>query len=241
MKYSQWRIENIDLGEVFNYCQAVNDWALDLPRLQSIPSQLEEIVLLAFEKVLNRSKGAVGDLDSFEVALRYAEKSICQYVLNARESSDDGCDKALDEGRIYSAVLGVMFGGETNLEDEATLEFLLVFQLDRLVGLYRSLDFDKALYVFADVIEIKMMLLELELYNNYSANTEWEKSREARERAKKRHKATSEKKVAILAEWDATGHEYKGRADFARIVSSIRGVKYRTLYDWIAEHDKSKG
>jgi hypothetical protein len=55
-----------------------------------------------------------------------------------------------------------------------------------------------------------------------------------------RHKDTNDKKAAVLIEWDRTNAEYESRADFVRIVSPLRGLKYRTLYGWIAEHEKSK-
>ncbi|NHN76689.1 hypothetical protein HA520_05220 [Azotobacter chroococcum] len=55
-----------------------------------------------------------------------------------------------------------------------------------------------------------------------------------------RHKENREQKAAILAEWEATGSQYNSRADFARIVGELRGIKYRTLYDWIAAHEKTK-
>lgn len=58
--------------------------------------------------------------------------------------------------------------------------------------------------------------------------------------AKVRHSATAEKKARLLAEWDATGGEYESRADFARIVSQREGMLYRTLYDWIAVHDRAR-
>lgn len=63
---------------------------------------------------------------------------------------------------------------------------------------------------------------------------------EASERATLRHASTNQQKATLLAEWDAQGREYKSRADFARIVSKRDGVKYRTLYDWIAQHDSEK-
>lgn len=58
--------------------------------------------------------------------------------------------------------------------------------------------------------------------------------------ASERHRPMNEKKQSVLAEWDATRDEYNSRADFARIVGDLRGIKERTLYEWIAVHEKTK-
>lgn len=61
-----------------------------------------------------------------------------------------------------------------------------------------------------------------------------------RRSAKARHSPTNQQKANLLAEWDATASAYESRADFARIVSQREGIKYRTLYEWIAGHDRDK-
>ncbi|NWB48242.1 hypothetical protein [Pseudomonas gingeri] len=62
----------------------------------------------------------------------------------------------------------------------------------------------------------------------------------ASQAAHARHKDNREKKIAALKEWDQTGHEYQSRSDFARIIGNMRQIKFRTLYDWVTEHEKSK-
>ena len=61
-----------------------------------------------------------------------------------------------------------------------------------------------------------------------------------RRSANVRHMPTNQQKAAALAEWDTTSGDYKSRADFARIIGKRDRIKERTLYEWIAAHEKSK-
>lgn len=58
--------------------------------------------------------------------------------------------------------------------------------------------------------------------------------------ANARHRPVNEQKERLMEEWDRDGHSYKSRADFSRIVSRRENIKDRTLYEWIATHDKNK-
>jgi hypothetical protein len=57
---------------------------------------------------------------------------------------------------------------------------------------------------------------------------------------KSRHRDTEQHKSSILAEWDRDKSGYKSRADFCRIISKRDGLKERTVYTWIANHEKLK-
>lgn len=67
--------------------------------------------------------------------------------------------------------------------------------------------------------------------------------------ANARHKKSTELKIKLMAEWEALHDKdgqldkkygYSSRADFSRIISSREGMKERTLYNWITEHERSK-
>ncbi|MBJ9978434.1 hypothetical protein IAE35_23895 [Pseudomonas sp. S75] len=58
--------------------------------------------------------------------------------------------------------------------------------------------------------------------------------------ASARHKETSESKLKALSCWDATGGNFSSRAAFARTKHKEYGVTERTLYGWIASHERSR-
>lgn len=113
---------------------------------------------------------------------------------------------------------------------------LLVYQYDILCWLHSKNRIGEAFEVYG---------LILKTYGELAAEfargvTSAKRSEIARERAKKRHAPTNKAKLDLLAEWDKTACEYKSRADFCRIVSQRDGFIYRTVYDWVAGHDRSK-
>ena len=120
--------------------------------------------------------------------------------------------------------------------DYAMLTCLLVYQYDALCSLYTRGHMASVLAVFESIVETREAL-------THGLGRDIKESRlshEARLRAEKRHAPTNQLKTRLLAEWEADSSEYKSRADFARIISQREGLKYRTLYDWIAAHDRAK-
>lgn len=120
------------------------------------------------------------------------------------------------------------------------LDALLIYHLDKLCGAQRTGQVDEVLALIPDMLAIQHDIGEREGRAFSHDMLELSTKHEARQRAELRHKPTNQRKVTLLAEWDATASEYESRADFARIVSQREGMKYRTLYDWIAIHDRTK-
>lgn len=117
---------------------------------------------------------------------------------------------------------------------------LLIYQYDLLCWLYSK---DKIAEAFQVYELILRTFGELSATFALSVSSETQTkavSNLARERAQKRHAPTNKIKSALLAEWDKNLTEYKSRADFSRIVSQRDGLLYRTVYDWIARHDRSQ-
>lgn len=83
-------------------------------------------------------------------------------------------------------------------------------------------------------------LKSAELYRQTIEAAKTALSAAGRKSANARHAVTNELKARLLEEWDAQKHEYKNRADFARIVSRREKMKERTLYEWIAQHERNK-
>ncbi|MFJ7145243.1 hypothetical protein [Pseudomonas protegens] len=86
------------------------------------------------------------------------------------------------------------------------------------------------LNISADIFEIQKLLGRREKLQEFSAL--------AAERAKKRHQHMNAKKAELIEDWVANRDGYESRADFVRIMSALKGIKYRTLYEWIASYDK---
>ncbi len=62
----------------------------------------------------------------------------------------------------------------------------------------------------------------------------------AKKASKSRHESMNLLKASLVDEWERSKHEYDSRADFARIVARLHGVKERTLYEWIGKYEQSK-
>ncbi|WP_426201868.1 hypothetical protein [Pseudomonas sp. TWP3-1] len=113
---------------------------------------------------------------------------------------------------------------------------LMTYQYDLLCWLYRKSKIEEAFEVYELILRTHG-----ELATQYAKSfTSALKSELARDRATKRHAPTNRIKLDLLAEWDKTSGEYKSRADFCRIISQRDGLLYRTVYDWIATHDRNK-
>jgi len=113
---------------------------------------------------------------------------------------------------------------------------LLTYQYDILCWLYSKNKIEEAFEVYELILRTQSER-EVAYARRF---TSAKQSEIARERAKKRHAPTNKVKLELLAEWDQTAGEYKSRADFCRIVSQREGFIYRTVYDWVARHDKCK-
>lgn len=234
-------LQHIDLADA--------SWGPDAKAL-SIPSQLEETVLLAIEQICGRNgigmRGTEADIQELGAALDAALHLVGLKLQSALNEADtaEWAEAAYQQGRIYAAIAESLICGPGTTwypEDDIALEALLVYQLDTLIGLHKAEDFDQALHIFTDICDIQKEIAENKLRSEMISHIHWQKSREAKDRAKRRHQEMNAQKAVVLAEWDTTGSEYESRADFARIVGDLRGLKHRTLYEWIAAHEKSKG
>lgn len=203
--------------------------------MEYIPSPLEEAVLEAVERVANRFSIHLDGSDENSYAIQEAVEnglSPMQLCLDWAEERHRYARIARKEGRLYAAVSGELFSKpEYEDEDELILESLAVYQLDQLIGATRARDITSILHISADLFEIQKLLGRRE------------KVREAKDiaasRAKKRHQEMNEKRKQIVEDWSLNYGEYESRADYARIMSDITSIKYRTIYEWIAAHEKS--
>jgi hypothetical protein len=111
---------------------------------------------------------------------------------------------------------------------------LMVYQYDLLCWLYSKNKIEEAFEVYELILKNRG-----DLAADFALSVASAKQSElARERARKRHALTNKIKLDLLAEWGRTSKEYKSRADFCRIVAQREGLLYRTVYDWIARHDR---
>lgn len=202
--------------------------------MEYVPSSLEESVLEAVERVATRFGITLDGSDANSAAIQEAvEDSLIpmQLYLDWAEETHKFARVARKEERYYAAVSGEMFvDPEYEQEDEITLEALAVYQLDCLIGATRSKELTRVLLISSDLFEIQKLLGRREKVQEISTL--------AAERAKKRHQDMNDRKTEILEDWSINAGGYESRADFVRIMSDLKGIKYRTLYDWIATHDK---
>ena len=206
-----------------------------------VPDHLLEMILLAVEAICGRNclgmHGWQNEVVAIEKAIDLALTPIVNYLKLAREADEDS-DLAYKQGRIFAAARWGMFGGPSNLEDEASIEALLLYQLDRLVGAYKAQDVEKCVSLGADICDLQTLLAEIRLEREILAMADFEKSKDARNRAKLRHSGTEKERLAALAEWDAHGGNVSSMAAFARSRHKDFGVTERTLYGWIRDHRK---
>lgn len=206
------------------------------PALPDYPSDWNEDMAYADIQHTKHQLEDLIDSGLYEVweYLRYALQSRCTYTKSA---SQDACE----ELQIFKATEDI-FGNlhSANEDDYWLLSFLLLYQYDTLSGLIRDNLTNEALYVFEDIAEIRC---EMGMRNVKKWSKGWhikQTSEEAKTRALIRHEKTNAQKKSILTEWDSTHTEYKSRSDFSRIISRRDGLKERTVYTWISEHEKTK-
>lgn len=160
---------------------------------------------------------------------RFACTTTCHSPL--ADASELGSGESLESFLCFAAK-----AAEVEEADYPMLSCLLLYQYDTLCSLYTRGDMASVLAVFESIAETREAL-------THGSGRDMKKlrlSQEARLRAEKRHAPTNQQKSRLLAEWEATARSYESRADFARIVSQRERLKYRTLYDWIAAHDRPK-
>lgn len=234
------------MDKVRRYLSHINlataTWTGDSEML-GIPSYLQEMVLLAIEDICGRNglgmHGAELEVLAFEAALDTALRPVGQYLSWAREEDYEAAESAYQQGRIWGAISGSMFPGNANLEDEATLEALLLYQLDRLLDAHQKQDIERALHLFVDICGIQTLIAEIKIEKDIATHNDFKKIEAARSRGKLRHKDTTEQKGPALAEWDANGQKYSSAASFARHRHKTYGITERTLYGWVRDHRKT--
>lgn len=199
-----------------------------------MPAPLEEAVLEAVQRVADRFGITLDGSETNSAAIQEAiEDSLIpmQMYLDWAEAAHKFARDARKEERFYAAVSGELFlDPEYAQEDEITLEALAVYQLDSLIAATRAKNLTRVLRISTDIFEIQKLLGRREKLQEYSAL--------AAERAKKRHQHMNAKKAELIEDWVKNGGGYESRADFVRIMSDLKGIKYRTLYEWIASHDR---
>jgi len=118
----------------------------------------------------------------------------------------------------------------------AKLEERAIYEINAATALAQTID--------PDSIARQRPNLPPELISNVHAVhkhvTKTAQSELARKAAEIKQKPFRDIKDAALNEWDESGSEYESKSDFARIVGALKGIKFRTLLKWIAEHEKSK-
>jgi len=199
-----------------------------------VPAPLEEAVLEAVQRVADRFGITLDGSETNSAAIQEAiEDSLIpmQMYLDWAEAAHKFARDARKEERFYAAVSGELFlDPEYAQEDEITLEALAVYQLDSLIAATRAKNLTRVLRISTDIFEIQKLLGRREKLQEFSAL--------AAERAKKRHQHMNAKKAELIEDWVKNGSGYESRADFVRIMSDLKGIKYRTLYEWIASHDR---
>lgn len=117
---------------------------------------------------------------------------------------------------------------------------LLLYQYDLLCWFHGKGEIDHLLDVYELTLRTYGEIQVAEKCHQTTVTQSRAASNIARERAKKRHASTNQKKTELLDEWARTSAEYKSRADFCRILSRRDGVKERTLYEWIQAYERER-
>lgn len=237
-------LRHIDLLTVYKQLQDGEQYWLEGDHSANIPPQFRatleacfvetaEVVESIFEHPWEEVDPAelaieVGDFieDSIEILYREA----AELLPHANDSTRDTLDKFSD----------LKFTNSYAAADYYQLNGILIYQYDFLCWLYEKEAFSEAFEMCEMIAETRCII-----QNRYITSFSREQAKmAASERAKKlaviRHAPTNELKTELLAEWDITSGEYKSRSDFSSIIGRRSGVKERTLYEWIAKHEKSK-
>ncbi|WP_288079208.1 hypothetical protein [Pseudomonas sp.] len=239
-------IQSIDLEVLCKVLPGFAGGRVHPEALQSLGGQIAGSVLAAFRSFLKHPdlqlfgdvpkkispKGLAELLDEVLATVWESNPNISHKVrLKARDK------KGLppEPGRfVYREAVGRI------CTEGPSLDALLIYHLDKLCSAQRAGQIDAMLALIPDMLAIQSDIGEREGRTFSHDMLDISTKHEARQRAELRHKPTNQRKAALLTEWDATASEYESRADFARIVSQREGLKYRTLYDWIAAHDRTK-
>lgn len=235
MKKSNRPLKYIDLAEA--------TWESGSP-ISSIPSPLEEMVLLAVERICGRNNigmhGAAGEVAEIEAAVTRTLRSVGKILEWAKE--EDGFnEEAFLQGRIYEVILNCIFPGYLGQpEDDEILEGLMLFQLDRLVGAYRKENLEAVMHIYTDICAMKELTARVDLSYLNAQSINRIKSDEARDRAKLRHQHTNELRAKAVEEWDTRGGEFSSMSAFARHRHKAYDVTERSLYNWIRHHQGNK-
>lgn len=238
-------IRFIDIGEI---CAAISTFRANggvrTEALQTVPIQMARSVVEVFCNFIKhpdlRLFGSVPKkITPKELAglIDEALASVWEVIPGQRRRASKRNPKGLPDQPdrfVYQEIVG------RTCTERPALDALLIYQLDRLCGAWQAGQVDEVLALIPDMLAIQRDIGDREGRSFSGEMLELAGSHEARQRAALRHEPTNQRKAAMLTEWDATASEYESRADFARIVSQREGLKYRTLYDWIAVHDRTK-
>lgn len=245
-------LRHIDLRAVYEQLPTFEPGAVK-PRLANIPPQLCDTLAPYFLEIARAAFGFAWakswrDIDPVYMAAEVGgiieseleglelkiERGTAKYC-GGKAISAPLADVPLTPGAL-EAFLGFADQAQDLAPAYAPTACLLIYQYDVLCSLYKTGNFESALSVFEAIAVTRETLTHCEDRRNHG----WRTSHEARERAALRHAPTNQQKAAALTEWDATSIDYQSRADFARIIGKRDGIKERTLYEWIAAHEKSK-
>lgn len=202
--------------------------------MSNIPPVLDEAVIEAVERVAQRFgislDGSAKNSEAIQVAV---EDSLIpmQYFLDRSTSAHHFARVAEKEGRYFAAISGEIFRDPEFEEDDlAALEALAVYQLSALANAHQKEKLDLVLAISADLFELNLKIGQKQISK--------EISKMASQKAKKRHQGMNALKAEILADWQEHKLEYESRSDYARIMGELKGIKYRTLYEWLAAYDR---
>lgn len=246
-------LRHIDLRAVYEQLPTYEPGAVK-PKLANIPPQLCDTLAPYFIEMAEAAfdfewlknwrdlepvcvAAEVGDL--IESALESLEHEIERETAECEwrtAISPPLADTQLNPGESLEAFLGFASQAQDLVPTYGPMVCLLIYQYDALCSMYQAGQFESALSVFEAIAETRQTLTHCEERHS----RDWRTSHEARERAALRHAPTNQQKAAVLTEWEATSSDYESRADFARIIGKRDRIKERTLYDWIAAHEKSK-
>jgi hypothetical protein len=245
-------LRHIDLRAVYEQLPTYEPGAVK-PQLANIPPQLCDTLAPYFLEIAEAAfdfEWAKSWRDLEPVFMAAEVGDLIEHELEGLECEIEHDTAKYEWGKAISAPLAdaplnpmaleAFLGFSSQAQDLAPtytpMVCLLIYQYDALCSLYKSDNFESALSVFEAIAVTRETLTHCEERHSHECRT----SHEARERAALRHAPTNQQKAAALTEWDATSTDYESRADFARIIGKRDGIKERTLYEWIAAHEKTK-
>lgn len=233
----------IDLEQVYEQLEDFTYYTG--PELANIPWQFGETLASCFEDIADAVFGQYGDdawreLPAVQVAAEVGDNiesdlekiaAIAEITLPARRASAKTVIEKITILSIHASFRSFDYWQTSSL---------LLYQYDILCWLYSKKKISEAFQVYELILRTFGELSASFALSISSESQTRAVSDLARERAKKRHAPTNKIKSDLLSEWDMSSAEYNSRADFSRIVSQRDGLLYRTVYDWIASHDRRK-